>query len=360
MKILLISNMYPSDKSPFFGTFVKNFKTQLENEGYKFNIVAIKGRGNSKIEKLKKYLTFSIDTIKKIRQHDYDLIYVHYISHSLIPLIFVKSLIKKPLVINAHGSDVFVNNKLGFLLQKLVIPVIKKSDMIVVPSIYFKKIIAQKFDLCEKKIFVSPSGGIDTSLFTPTNNSLNQSIVTLGYVSRIDKGKGWDILLDAISILKKKNFLFKVLVIGGGQEEPALKERIKQLNLENTIEYLGAKPHNELTNYFNKMDIFIFPSLRKAESLGLVGLEAMACGLPVIGSNIGGLPSYIFDEKNGKLFEPGNSKELAKKIEDFLIMDQNTFFQYKKEALNTSKKYDSKIVAQNLSNKLKELINDSE
>jgi len=352
MKILLISNMYPSKESPFFGIFVKNFKNQLEQKGVTFTLTVVKGRGSSKVEKIQKYFKFFTDVISTIKKNDYDVVYVHYISHSLIPLLFVKSFIKKPLILNAHGSDVLVTTKAGKFIQQIITPIIKKANLIVVPSEYFKNIVYDKFSIDKDKIFVSPSGGIDTKLFKSQN--IKKDIFTIGYVSRIDKGKGWDTLLEAVSLLKEKDLVFQVLIVGGGTEENLLRKRIKELNLENIVKYVGVKPHNELVSYFNQMDIFAFTT-RLAESLGLVGLEAMACGVPVVGSNIGGLPGYIENGVNGMLFEAGNYHELSKQIEYFMSLESSKFMGYQVNALETAKKYDSKKVTTDLLNVIKGL-----
>lgn len=355
MKILLISNMYPSKGHPTYGTFVKNFESQLKEEGFEISKAVIEGRGKSKVEKLKKYFNFFQDVVNAIKKNDYDLIYVHYVSHSLLPLLFVQKYINKPLVVNAHGSDIFTVSKAGSLIQKLVTPIIKNASLVVVPSDYFKEVVQNKFTLSKNKIFVSPSGGIDTNLFRPIDRKEND-IFTIGFVSRIDNGKGWDILLDAVFLLQNKNYNFKVLMLGGGSQEDLLLKKIDDLNLHNIVEYIGAKPHEELVSYFNKMDVFAFTTTRLAESLGLVGLEAMACGVPVVGSDIGGLPSYISDGVNGKLFEPGNSKQLSEHIDFFMNIDSNQMNDYKEEALITAKKYDANIVKQELAKKIKEVI----
>ena len=357
MKILLISNMYPSQNHPTYGIFVKNFENQLKKEGFEFDKAVIYGRGKNKLEKIVKYSKFFVEVFQKVTKGNYDLIYVHYVNHSLLPLLFVKPIIKKPLVINAHGSDIFVNNKIASYIQKLVTSIINAADLIVVPSKYFKDIVSIKFGINKNKIFVSPSGGVNTNLFKPYNKTTD--IFTIGYVSRIDKGKGWNILLDAVNSLKNK-YTFKVLIVGGGAEEDLLLKKIKKLNLENIVEFVGSKPHNELVKYFNKMDIFVFPTIRIAESLGLVGLEAMACGLPVIGSNIGGLREYIKSGINGELFEPGNVNELVEKLEYFIKMDKEKMYKYRQAALNTAKEYDAKLVAKKLSDKLRKLISTQE
>jgi len=347
--------MYPSKDHPFYGIFVKNFENQLKSEGFEFEKVVIKGRGRTKIEKLKKYFRFFIDVFRALREDKYDLIYVHYVGHSLLPFLIFKRNLSKPFVVNAHGSDIFSTSKIGYLIQKMITPIIKETDMVVVPSNYFKKIIEEKFSIDRNSIFVSPSGGVNTNLFKPMVVERSK-LFTVGFVSRIDKRKGWDTLLEAVNLLKQKKLIFKVLIVGSGAQKNNMLQKIRKLELDDIIEYVGAKPHNELPYYFNKMDILAFTT-RLEESLGLVGLEAMACGIPVVGSNIGGLPSYIIDNVNGKLFEPGNSKELANHIEFFMKMNKIEFSKYKTKALETAKKYDSKIVARQLAEKLKEITN---
>lgn len=349
MKILLISNMYPSNKYPFYGIFVKNFEYQLREQGFQFDKVVIKGRSESKFEKIKKYFKFLFDTYRALKKNEFDLIYVHYAEHSLIPIVLFKSLIKKPLVINAHGDDILYPSLISSFVQNTI----KQCNLIVVPSDYFKEISEQNYN--HNNVFVSPSGGIDTNLFKPIVVERSK-LFTIGFVSRIDEGKGWDILLDAVYLLKQKNLNFKVLLVGSGDQNDAMLKKIDELELISTVDYVGAKPHDELSYCFNQMDIFVFPTTRLAESLGLVGLEAMASGVPVVGSNIGGLPSYISDGVNGKLFEAGNSDELAKHIEFFMKMDKDEFAKYKTQALETAKRYDSKIVASELGEKLKGVI----
>ena len=98
----------------------------------------------------------------------------------------------------------------------------------------------------------------------------------------------------------------------------------------------------------------IFPTMLY-ESLGLVGLEAMACGCPVIGSNIGCLPEYIKDETTGFLFEPGNSHELANKIVDYYNLSDNQKDIMRMQAIKMAGKYDSDEISQRLVNKFKDI-----
>jgi glycosyltransferase involved in cell wall biosynthesis len=354
MKLLLISNMYPSNEDDYYGIFVKNFEKELIKNNVKVKKIVIKGKGKSKLEKLKKYIKFFTDSYKKIKNNDYDLIYVHYINHSLLPLLIFKKFIKKPLIINAHGSDVLVKNKINLIIQKLVMPIIKKANKIIVPSEYFSKIVVNRFKISKERIFVSPSGGIDTNLFKPLKKFKKNEIFTLGYVSRIDEGKGWDILLKAINLIKS-DLEFKLIIIGSGKQEKKLKNMIKILKLENYVKFLGSKKHEDLPFYFNQMDVFIFPTVLN-ESLGLVGLEAMACGIPIIGSKIGGLQDYIIDGKNGYFFEPKNYKDLSQKILTFCNLNESDILKLKKEARETALKYDKNLITKNLINLFERII----
>lgn len=356
MKILLISNMYPSASHPFYGIFVQNFENGIIANGGTVYKAVIEGRGKNKLEKVLKYFKFFYDVAKLVFTKEYDLIYVHNIGHSLLPLVPISAFLKKPLVINAHGSDVFSASKSGELIQKFVIPVVRKADLVVVPSNYLLDTIIEKFSIDKGKIFISPSGGIDTSLFRPLATVKEDAPFTIGFVSRIDEGKGWDTLLLAAKELKNRAVIpFQIIMIGSGAQESDLKTTIEELELHNDVEYLGAVSHDDLPAFFAHFNLFIFPT-RLSESLGLVGLEAMACGVPVIGSNIGGLKGYIIGGYNGELFEPNNHLELAKKIEWFMALDQNNKEVFRQNAIVTANEYDALTIGENLYNKLQTLV----
>jgi glycosyltransferase involved in cell wall biosynthesis len=347
--------MYPSEDDKVYGIFVKNFEKNMEKY-FTINKIVISGRGKNKLEKIKKYFTYLKEVSKEIKKNNYNFIYIHNIGHSLLPLLFLSNYLKKPLILNAHGSDVLSKNKTNRLIQKIVKKIVKNANLIVVPSHYFKDIICDRFDINQSNVFISPSGGIDTNLFKPIKPSIKHFTFTIGYVSRIDEGKGWDTLLKAIKLLIDNNINnFKVMIIGGGSQEREFQAMIQKLQLGDIINYIGKVPHSELVIYYNKMDVFTFTT-RLAESLGLVGLEAMACGVPVIGSSIGGLKEYIKPNYNGDLFETNNQNELFKKLKYFINMDKETINSYSKNSIQTANLYGSDLVTKNLKQKLDDII----
>jgi L-malate glycosyltransferase len=356
-KILLISNMYPSEESLLYGIFVKNFENNMNNYGFDLsNKIVMTKNKNGKLSKIIKYIEFFRSIIKAIKSNEYDVIYVHYITYSLLPFLFVKKYIKKPLLLNAHGTDVLSNSLIARLIRKLVTPLIESADTIIVPSNYFKDIVSKKFFIDDKRIFISPSGGIDISIFHPFEVGKTDTKFIFGYISRIDNGKGWDTLLYAVKKLSEQNILnFEVHIIGGGSEESKMKNAINELNIGNYIKYFGQKEHTKLAFYYNQMDVFIFPT-KMNESLGLVGLEAMACGTPVIGSNIGGLREYIKHDYNGKLFNAGDSDELSTRMKEMINENDSVMKKYSMNALSKALEYNAVDVNKKLKQKIEELV----
>lgn len=124
--------------------------------------------------------------------------------------------------------------------------------------------------------------------------------------------KGLNYLIDATAtIVEKRNDVLLVLV-GGGPEKNALNSQISKLNLGNYVLLTGEKPHGDIPIWLAASDVFAFPSL--TEGFPTVILEAMASGLPIVATNITGLPEIIEDGKNGLLVEPKNPQLLGEAI----------------------------------------------
>lgn len=348
MKALLISNMYPSSEHPGYGVFVKNFADSMRQKGIDFDIVVISGKGKSALEKIKKYLIFIALSVYKLAFKKYDIIYVHYIAHSAIPLAITPWNRTKTIIFNAHGEDLLPSTTIEKFIFKITQKTIRKSSLIVVPSEYFKEIALTKFP--DNEIFVSPSGGINLEIFKPHKNHNPRDTFTVGYVSRIDPGKGWETLLSAAKLLKTQNpeTKFRVDIVGDGSQRQELHNQIIKLGITDNVRHLGALPQDKLPNFYNSLDLFIFPTTRAAESLGLVGIEALSCGVPAICSDIGGITSYLKHQVNGYLFSPGDAEALKKYIVIYLSLPEIDKCKMRIEAANSAKPYDKDSVAEKL------------
>jgi glycosyltransferase involved in cell wall biosynthesis len=349
MKILLVSNMYPSSDAPNYGVFVKNTEQILIESGFSVDRIVIHKTKN-KIEKLFKYIGYYLRIISKAVSGEYELIYMHYASHNAIPLLIAKTL-KKDLKLysNVHGSDVVPESKFSFRLQKYVQKLLAVSDKVITPSNYYRNLVCEKYKLDRGRVYVFPSGGINNEVFHEirdkaglyTGLGLDEKVKYIGYAGRIDYKKGWDILLEAAYMLKKDGFLEdkKLIVVGSGKQDDIFNHKVKEYGLEGSIVRFNMLPQNRLNEVYNCLDVFCFPTMREGESLGLVGLEAMACGVPVIGSKMGGLLDYIIDNENGMFFEPGDSKMLKDKIVEYLSLSPEKRENMRRKALDTSCSY---------------------
>ena len=258
MKIFLISNMFPSYNDPLFGVFVKNFQIGLEKYAVKFQAMSvIRGKSRNIFLKAIKYLRYFISIFSNYFKGDFDLIYIHYLSiNSLIMFPLLLLGIKKSIIVNVHGSDVMQEGILMRVFNKFLLI---RSHLIVVPSRYFKEEMLLRYRfLNSKKIFISPSGGVNPSIFYIKEKIKKDDRLILGYVSRIDKGKGWEVFLELIKLLYDKGISINGIIVGDGLQKQKLLKKIKDLGINSVIEYRGMVKQNKLVDLFNKFDLFIF------------------------------------------------------------------------------------------------------
>jgi len=351
-RIVVISNMYPSASSPNFGVFVKRFVEGLKGV-FEIKLIVIKGRKCCLIQKAWSYSFFYFKIIVNfLMSKKTDLFYVHYANHSLLPLRLLPNSYLSFVIVNFHGGDLFPENKFAELFSRYAYPIIRKVKGIVVPSEYFKREVVSRLNVSKDKVFVSPSGGVDCDLFIPSKskNTVNK-FVNIGYVGRLDKGKGFNLLIDAFDTLISMNIKCVLHVVGGGAFFNKYKTQIFEMGYSNLVVFYGMQPQNKLPSIFNKFDVFIFPSVR--ESLGLVGIESLACGVPVIGSDIGGISSYVENGQNGYLFEANSSKELTNSIIRYINLSVKEKKDMKIKARKSALVFDAKKVQKELVSYLK-------
>lgn len=349
MRIFLISNLYPSKKFPFYGTFVKQFEDSMIDQGCKIPWKVVLTKQSDFLLKIVGYFRFFFEVIWISLFGKYDILYAHYANHSLFPLFFVKFLIKRPIVVNAHGGDIFHESKFAKVIWFFSKHVVKNADLIVVPSNYFKAVIVRKLNIKELRIIVSPSGGIDSKKFNWGGKSLYNQNLQVGYLGRIDFGKGYDTLLQAFALLRKTyDIAANLKVAGGGKEIDKFLKMVDFLNLSRSVEYQGLIPHEKVKGFFDKIDVLVFPSKRQGESLGLVPLEALACGKPVIAFKNGAVDDYILDGENGFLYLKDDPALLAELIYEYSNLSEQKREEMSQIASETAKKYDSVVVASKL------------
>ncbi len=153
--------------------------------------------------------------------------------------------------------------------------------------------------------------GVRTDIFNPDGDhvSISSDFVIL-YVGRIDKHiKGFDILVEALSLLQERGCQFRCLVVGAQNPNPSLTQPYKPTEY---VDYVGFVPRAQLPRYYRSADVFVNPS--RIETDGNTCVEALACGIPVVGSDI-----PAFQDKATLTFQCGDSADLADSLEAFYV-----------------------------------------
>ena len=136
----------------------------------------------------------------------------------------------------------------------------------------------------------------------------------MGFIGSFYAYEGIPLLLDALPEILKQQSNIRLLLVGGGPQEQIIREKVKQLQLEPYIIFTGRVPHDQVQDYYNLVDIFVYPRLamRLTELVTpLKPLEAMAQGRLVVASDVGGHKELINDKENGYLFKAGDASALA-------------------------------------------------
>jgi len=229
-----------------------------------------------------------------------------------ISAFFSKKFFRTPYLIYARGSENIFDR--SFILKKITKLVITNADKLLVLTKDMKKELKMIYN---GEILVVPNG-IELDRFKNLSKRKLQKInkKTIIFVGRLYSVKGLIYLIEAMVIIQNEENNTNLLIIGIGPEKKSLEMMVKKLHLEHFVKFIGDIAYTEIPKYLVQADVFALPSV--SEGFPNVILEAMAAGLPIVSTNIGGLSEIIHNEENGYLVEPKNSEQLAYKILEIL------------------------------------------
>lgn len=344
MKLLVVSNMYPSKAYPSYGVFVENFCHQLEELGIDYRL-AVMHKASGKLQKLTGYVGFYLKSFLLSLFGNYDAVYVHYASHSSPGVLLARKFRKFTVYTNCHGSDVIPENPGQEKMQKNTRQILSYSEKIIVPSAYFQRVVAEKYGLPVEKIHICASGGINTQIFSP-GTAKAASPFTMGFVGRLSFGKGWQTFLQACAKLPDRDY--RIMLVGDGPEKEQMLEMLDALQLKDCTTLHGLLPQTELAKIYRSIDVFVFPTERQGESLGLVAVEAMACGTPVVASDFAAPADYVENGVNGYKYPVGDVSALAQALETVRALPEEKRAQLREGALATAQRYTRQRVTETL------------
>jgi glycosyltransferase involved in cell wall biosynthesis len=198
----------------------------------------------------------------------------------------------------------------------------KKAEAVTCASLDYIKHseVNYLYEKYKNKFYEVPFGA-DIDKFRPADKPEAEEKIIL-FVGGLDKAhyfKGVEILIKAFS--KLKNSGCRLLIIGRGELREKYEKQAEELGVSK-IEFISdVASDSELAGYYQKADVFVLPSINKSEAFGMVLLEAMACGAPVIASDLPGVRDVFKNGVHGLLAEPGNADDLKNKIE--LMLSDN-------------------------------------
>ena len=226
---------------------------------------------------------------------------------------------KVPFVLTLQEGDLNRNSPFDRFWQKRII---KKADAITVISNYLAG-FAIRFNK-KAPIFIVPNG-VGLSKFQIPKSKLqinskfqNPNRKTIITVSRLVRKNGIDILIKAVKELKINDW--ELRIIGDGPERKKLRKLAEKSGIADRVKFLGNVPNEKIPEYLAEADVFVRPS--RSEGLGTALLEAMAAGVPVIGTPVGGIPDFLKDEETGLICEMENPEDLAGEI-NRILKDKN-------------------------------------
>ena len=321
MKFLLISPLYPTDRNPGLGIFVKRIERIYLELGYEGDLVRYEPGTNlwGKMVSLRRFLK----TIRsKVKAADYDLINVHY--PFLAPLAFARLKLTKPLVTTLHGTDA----KPDSLIKKALLPwtarLLRRSDLVLVNSRFYKAFVMDKYALADRTVQLCPAGGYDSAVFYPPPERARGEVRWLGFAGRITEKKGWRLALEAYeNLLTQAPTPLGLKVAGQGEDMADLRQAVQRIEgayPQARIQALGNLDDASLADFYRSLDLFLFPTLYE-ESLGLVAIESLASGCPLVASDKGAVGDYVQEGLNGYLVPAGRVEALTEKILTFLKLN---------------------------------------
>ncbi len=263
------------------------------------------------------YLWFAYLELRRLmRTTEYDLAHFYFALPTGILALYWRNRTRKPYVVSLRGSDVPGYDSENLMLQILHRILRPNSRKILGRAAH---VVANSRSLCTLALRSYPdlpisviTNGIDTTSYFPGKKRIfgDQRVRALS-VARLVKRKGLKTMLRAMARVRAAQATLDVA--GDGPLLDELKQLAVELGMESKVKFLGALGRDELKRAYQRADFFILPSLSESFSMSL--LEAMASGLPVIASNVGGIPELVNPDENGILVAPGDAEALSTAVE---------------------------------------------
>lgn len=216
-----------------------------------------------------------------------------------------------PVLVKAIGSD--LNQPLDFISRRLTLRTLREADLVLTVSEHLRRTVI-RMDVPTERVRAVPNG-CDTSVFHRGEPDLarrelgiEESASLVLYVGRLDLAKGLDELVRATAQIASQAPTLQLVLVGDGPARAQLEFLAMELGIAELVRFVGPCPSSEVARWMRAANVFALPSY--CEGCPNVVLEALSCGLPVVATDVGGIPELV-DEKCGILVHPQDPVALA-------------------------------------------------
>ena len=348
----IMSAAYPPEEG--IGNYVHNLSKNFIEKGHKVTIITrgswnktqrevIDGIEVIKVQFIPLYPFYIhlhgifVNKIFRSLESRIDIVHIHSplspIIDTSLPII---TTVHTPMLVDFDYVEITsIYSTFSKILARLIsypleLKLLQTSDMVSTVSGTIAKELKRCYQNTNKIVVIG--NGVDENFFVPAQNSIENGNKYILYAGRIDREKGIFDLIECGKYLCNQSLDISFLLAGKGRDLDTMKKKVKKLGLQDKFIFLGQVGKDQLVRLYKQSTIFAFPSYH--EGIPTVVLEAMACGLPIIATNVRGNRDLILSGKNGILVPPHSPKELADAI-SMLLNDNEMRIELGKNARKT-------------------------
>jgi glycosyltransferase involved in cell wall biosynthesis len=319
-RLLVVSNMYPSDGNPVFGSFVQRQVDALRRAGAEVRLVANTDARTGGWASFAKYAALSTRTLFAAFRRDFDVVVGHFLYPTADFARMASTLSGRPLVLVAHGTDV-TSVQRDDLLAKASRDALPHAALVVAVSHALEQRLRTELRLPDSVPTAVVNMGVDLATFRPVDDARERIGWAAGertalWVGNMVPVKGVPTLLDAFTRVRGAGAADRLVLVGDGPLRSELEARVRELGIADAVSFTGRLSQADVALAMAAADVFVLPSLNEGLSVAL--LEAMACGTPCVASAVGGVPEVLDDPACGRLVPPDDAAALASGIEEVL------------------------------------------
>lgn len=300
--------MYPSLSEPDYGAFIATMCAAMERQGHEVERVVIDSRSHGTLATPRKYLDLARRAVPAAKRAD--VIYGHYLFPTGAIAAAAGRMAKRPWVLTAHGGD--VRNLASTTIARLSSPGVTGASAIIAVSRFLAEQLRES-GLAMPPVHVIDMG-VDMDRFRPSDrgaarraHGLPEDVPVILSVGGLNERKNPLRLLQAFRMVQSRHPRARLVFVGAGPQEAALRAGIRLEGLDDAVVLTGALPAASVAEWMAACDLLALPS--RVEPLGVVALEALASGRPVVATRIGGTAEVV--GRAGVLIDPYDPRSIA-------------------------------------------------